>query len=156
TTYRYDQQENSDRYSSQVVTIDVSDPQAPVLAGDIELDFSPSYGFGHTYGMATSGQPVVGFASALAFAQQEYEYDDNGNRESTLFAVNIVNLSDPAAPVVEVVELPKMVGATGLLLSGQTLALSHFESADNDDTGKVRFYVDRIDVSDPQNPVALP
>ena len=154
-TYSYDQTSGTGQYTYRVRTVDVSDPQAPDLAGDVDLDFNPTYR-ATTYGMADSGQFVVGFASALAFTHYEDKGHADGKGVSTALSVKVVDLGQPDAPVVHSVALPDMVGATGLLHDGDTLALSHYEAVEGDKTGKVRFFIDRIDVSNPQAPEALP
>jgi hypothetical protein len=64
-----------------------------------------------------------------------------------------VDLSQPASPRVTTATLPAFVAYTGLLASGSMIATSHHEPSTN---GRVRFYLDRVDVSDPRAPVVLP
>jgi hypothetical protein len=134
--------------------LDVTEPSAPELVGDVELDFAPSYGYGYVYGMVTSGQPVIGLGTALAFAQHTYEYDEQGLLENQRHSVKVLDMTTPAAPQVTTLDLPQSRGATMLIKSGTQLALSHFE-ASSADPDKVRFYLDRIDVTDPAAPELL-
>jgi hypothetical protein len=70
--------------------------------------------------------------------------------------LEVIDFSDPAD-----IEWSSTVvggtglGHTGLLAVGSTVYTSHWHAVDGDPT-RVRFYVDRFDVSSPEAPVALP
>jgi hypothetical protein len=75
------------------------------------------------------------------------------------FRLRVVDMRDPSDMNVRTVALPSRNGYTGLSVSGSTLVTSHFEAIAGRDAS--RFYLDRIDVSDPsapelQEPVNVP
>lgn len=140
---------------SRVITVDVSTADAPAVVGDAELGFAPSYSYGYVEGLADTGAGIVAVGSTLVFADRRLEYDGQGSFEITASSLKVVDLSVPQAPVVTEVALPRGLGATGLLASGNVVGTSHFERSPLD-PARVRFYLDRVDVSDPRNPVVLP
>lgn len=153
-TYKYNQASGKDESTSRVLTLDVSNAAEPHLAGDVQLDFVPSYGYGY-YGFVSSGQPVVSFGSVLAFAQHTYEYATDGSYKSDNSSVEVLDMTDPAVPHVTSIPLDGALSATNLVRSGNVLALSHAEAA-SENSEKLRFYLDRIDASVASHPVALP
>jgi uncharacterized secreted protein with C-terminal beta-propeller domain len=150
-TYMYDSNASKDISTSRVQTVDVSDPSAPKVSGDFELGFTPSYGYGYYYGLVSSGQPVVSTGSTLAFAQQEYDQNLQAQRGSVV----VVEMSDPDKPVVNSLALPIFTTVTNLVQSGDTVALSHSEPSPVN-TVKLRFFLDRVDISNPKKPELLP
>jgi len=70
-------------------------------------------------------------------------------------SIDIVDMSDPDAPSTATVDMPNSQGTTGLRRSGNIVATSHFVQSPSTN-GAVRFFLDRIDVSDPANPERSP
>jgi hypothetical protein len=92
----------------------------------------------------------------LAIAETQVSYSDTSSEPNIdRSVVHVIDLSDPQALREEVVTLPSGLGVTGLVASGNVVARSHFEESPNN-AGSVRFYLDRIDVTDANDPVRLP
>lgn len=157
--YSYDPTSGKTDSSSRVVTVDVSNPSAPAVAADAALGFSPSYSH-YLIGAVDSGARVVSAGTTLVLANRTAEYIENSNNDYgpsahrvTTSELQLVDLSEPAAPVVRSIALPAAFAATGLLKSGNVIATSSFETTS---AGRGRFYLDRLDVTDPTRPVLLP
>jgi hypothetical protein len=153
--YSYNPATGESKDSSRVVTVDTSDPDAPRLAGDAALPFSPSYYYGYAPGLVSNGVGLVSRGNTLVFSNHEYSYDTLGNYESESLSAKVVDMSDPADPAVANVPLPLGLGATGLLIDDNVVALSHYAQSPTNPE-RVRFYLDRIDISDAANPVLSP
>jgi hypothetical protein len=161
-TYAYDPSEGTSAESVRVLTVDVSDATKPELVGNVDLAFRPNYygyghydGYGYGYGLVQSGAGIVSVGSTLAVSDRTLDWSSNGEPVATPGYLKVVDLANPEAPRVRSVRLSAGLGFTGLLASGNTIATSHYErSATNPD--RVRFFVDRVDVSDASNPRALP
>ena len=132
--------------------IDLSDASKPKASGHVDLDFN-MYSWGY-YGDITSGSNVVQVGSTLVFRSvpNPVWYDPNNPSQFEAAGLEIVDLADPKNPVRKSVTLPSGYGHTNLLADGHDIVLSHWVP-DLQDPSKVRFYVDRVDVSDPANPV---
>jgi hypothetical protein len=152
--YSYDPDDGKSEDTMRIVAVDVSDPDAPEIIGDAPLGFTPNYGYGYVPGLVWSGEPLVSAGSTLVFGNHEYQYDDQGELDVEQHSVQVVDLSDPAHPATTEVELPDGLGSTGLLLDGDVVAVSHFEASPTD-PDNVRFFLDRIDISDPKEPQLL-
>ena len=161
-SYNYDPNTGVTSTSQRVLTVDASDPGAPSLVADVELGRSTNGGYYYPYygyygqGIVTSGSSNVALGSTLVFSNRTVEWVDNGGLggyRAVKSELSSVDLSDPSAPVERSVALPPSTGFTGLLASGSMVATSHYEPTSN---GRVRFYLDRVDFSDPSAPVVLP
>lgn len=154
-TYSYDPDTDKASQGTVVATVNTAEPDAPELEGTAELDFTPSYGY-YDYNLPFVGRDVALSGSALVFSHGQYDYDDSrGTTRLTDSGVQVVDLSDPNDPKSEFVALPNGLGATGLLSSGNIVVRSRYDQSPTD-SSKVRFYIDRVDVSDPSSPEALP
>ncbi|RYE93877.1 MAG: hypothetical protein EOO75_03385, partial [Myxococcales bacterium] len=143
---------------THVVTISIADPQAPQLVGHTELPFALGYygyyGYGYGYGdgvysvsSLSAGKSVVQLGSTLAIQRSDYTSSDG----ATSF-VEVVDLSDPTKPThTGTLPLAGNLYQTGLQLSGNQVITSHAEPVANQ-PDKVRFYLDRLDLSDPAAP----
>lgn len=152
--YAYDSDDGKPKETTRVVTVDVSDPTTPAVVGDAPLGFVPRYSYGQVPGLVRSGRALVSSGSTLVFSDREHEYDRRGDVEVERRWANVVDLSDPERPERVVVELPQGLGSTDLLLDGDVVATSHFEASPRDPDA-VRFFVDRVDISDPRAPELL-
>lgn len=133
--------------------IDVSDAAAPKVTGHVDLDFNTySYGW---YGDVSSGSSIVQLGSTLVFRSvpSPVGYDPQNPQQIEEAALKIVDLADPAKPVRSSIALPSGYGHGNLIADGHQVVLSHWVP-DAGDPSKVRFYVDRVDVSNPAVPVA--
>lgn len=135
--------ESKGRCALDLVTVDLSQLSAPKVT---RRRLEPS--FVHTEvppGMVDHGELVVQAGDALIV-----QHDDG---EKT--GVQVVSLGKGGQPSVKFVPLEAGHGTTRLVSSGTTVARSHFTGS-RADTPRVRFYLDRVDVSDPERPKALP
>lgn len=153
--YRYyNWQEGDAKDEMKVLTLDVTEPDSPKVAGDVSIGFSPSYGRSYVPGMVDNGVPAIAVGDSLVFAEHDTQYNDRGFIIKSGYTVEVVDFSDPAEPVRSTVTMPESIGSTGLLVSGDIVATSHFEVSPTN-SGSVRFYLDRVDVSDPSDPELL-
>ncbi len=158
--YNYDKTSGNSARVTQLITVDVTNPTEPKVIGDAALDFGEGWYYWYGGSTVTAGQSAVMAGNAIVALGTEpiYETKANGDtswagNESTL---HVIDPTDPAAPTMKSVKLPTSVGTTGLLASGSTVALGHYTQSPTNPE-RVRFYVDRLDVSRPSAPVlALP
>jgi uncharacterized secreted protein with C-terminal beta-propeller domain len=179
---RYSYRWNSTTYDSyqQRLTfyvVDLSDRDNPRPIGTIPIDAvtGDSYFSGI---IQTENTLLVGRSTGY------YYYDYDGTRQGTppRYQYDVIDLSDPAAPeVVNRFEVPEAIagggwgyigfggcmidmawgwwgggywGNSGALTDGDLVVSQHSEPIAGQ-RGAVRYYLDRIDVSDPRNPVVM-
>jgi hypothetical protein len=148
----------SDYASGQawIEAVDVSDPVHPAhrgrlaLSGDDALGVFPGEWF--------YGDEAVLVGHALAIHRSSWLCRGvclAGGGGSAAGELRILDLSDPDEPrLAAAVAIPDSSWAWGLYAAGSYLWLTHFEWHDGDDLG--RYYVDRVDLSDPAHPRLLP
>lgn len=68
--------------------------------------------------------------------------------------LRVIDVRDPLHVKTTTVPLPSNAEYSGLIVSGDEILTSHFERRDSAST-RGRFYLDRVDISDPGAPVAL-
>lgn len=153
TRYERDPLRNRTTASSHLLSIDVADPSAPVVAADTKLDFYPSYPSYHV-SAAPCGAHTVNRGSILAMVSREYAFIAE-RPLVTRSELKLLDLSAGAAREVATVRLPPALGATGLLLSGDVVATSQFQPTTKD-FRRGRFYLERVDISNPRLPVRAP
>lgn len=154
--------------TARLAVIDASNPAAPRIASHIDLpvDVYSYYGWYYWGGgnLVADGEPVVQVGSSLAFLQVDVPTDEWGYplyysddpAETHGATVRVVDLSDADHPrVAPPLALPMGAGHTKLVAEGNEVLLSHWEPLAGDAT-KARFYLDRIDVSNPAAAVLLP
>ena len=150
--YTYNTENKSDQM--RVKVLDVSDPANPEVAGDADLGFIPQGGYTYVPGMINNGSDSLALGSAMVFTNHNIQYNSLGFIVENESSLEVVDFADADEPVRTSVAMPKSLGSTGLLKSGDTIATSHFEAAP-DNVDAVRFYLDRVDVSDASEPVVL-
>jgi hypothetical protein len=126
-----------------VAMVDASDPRAPRLTDTIEWPSNDRwYGYyGYGYGQLQTG--IVQTDKALALME---------TNASSLVSLYVVDLRDPANLGLETLMLgsnDESTSFTGLIASGDDVLTSHYEPGGE---GRVRFFFDRIDVSNPAEP----
>lgn len=151
--YAYDSATGKETETHEIVTVDVSEPLSPKEVGRATLESAYDYG-SYTYGIASAGQSVVHVGNALVL--QQHTLDTTVPDDPTVIesGVRVVDLEDPSDPTVTFVDLPPGLGRTGLLTSGSIVARGRY-SETAADASTVRFYIDRVDVSNPSEPVVL-
>ena len=142
------------KQAMKVVTLDVSDVSEPKLAGEATLDFYPSSGRSHVPGMINNGASSVGVGEQLVFTQHDIQYNNLGFITESGYSLEVVDLSDANEPRRTSLTMPNSLGSTGLLVSGDLVVSSHFEVSPNN-ANNVRFYLDRVDLSEPEEPKLL-
>lgn len=176
--YAYDHETGKRSGKLVAAAIDVSDPAKPVIASKAELrfadrdgsdywgwygGFSDGWAYWSSYGgmhgsLVGSGQAVVQHGAKLAYLEvghERVETTENGapSWETKLHRrLHVADFSAPAAPVAHVIELADSLGSSPLHLWGNTVLTSRWVPSKT--PGKVRFFVDRVDLSGP-SPVQL-
>jgi uncharacterized secreted protein with C-terminal beta-propeller domain len=158
-TYAYSEGYEEAKTQISVVVIDVSDPTTPTFVAKHSITrsgdtFAGSY-YGYGYGLASSGSAVAQIGSTIGLLSSTSECaNPECTRSNTRSFVDVVDLSNPSAPRSTSLRVPVGLGNTGLVTSGNVIALSHYAAADSAGNA-VRFFLDRIDVSDPASPELL-
>jgi hypothetical protein len=158
--YSYDPVTGKSSTGLRVVTLDTSGGVGkPTILGNEALDVSLGYSYygyyGYGYGVVDRARPYVAIGSTLVASEQTWEYDDNWNYKVTDSSISVTDLADAKNPKTVRVPAFREGMASGLIASGSVVASSHYEvSATN--ASNVRFYLDRLDVSNPAAPVVLP
>lgn len=143
--------------SLNVLSFNVGD-DAPSVVGRTSIPSTDQYQYYGAFGrnrVVASGDGMVQTRDALALLQLDAGYSqvDEPWADPTAW-VTVTDLSDPATPVFRRVDLPTALGVTGLQVYGKMVVTSHFERTGNGH--KVRFFLDRIDLTDPREPKLLP
>ncbi len=140
--------------------VDLSDPAHPALRGRLDLapDEAGGYGWGGYWGYGDQAL-LVGHVLALhrAFWRIPLASGVPGcaGCGDAPDLVHLFDLSDPDRPVrASGVAIPGSAWSWGLAAAGPFLWLTHYELEAEPAT--VRYYLDRLDVSDPYQPALLP
>lgn len=138
--------------------VDLSDPLHPRLRGKLDLAAGETAGF--SPGWWGYGDEAALVGNALAIHRLTYvtcfTYPCN-----PIDSVHVYDLSDPDHPArAAVVTIPDGAWSWGLTASGNFLWLTHFEWGGDlalpaSGAAMGRYYVDRIDLTDPRNPQLL-
>lgn len=140
---------DGDGRSSALDVFDVRDPASPTWVTTLDLPFARSSEIGA--GIGTEDRDAVLIGDALVIARSDRIYDvENFVRAEGAF--EIVDLGEPASPVhVATLARPDALAHGGLQPFGGELVSWHMRSA-SPDHRQVRFYLDRLEVSDPTSP----
>lgn len=139
----------------RVVTLDVSDAAVPQVQGNATLPFAPERALAKPEALVDTGSVVVGSGATLVFAERSLRETDAQSTAAMRYVLQVVDMSNPRAPSVSSIEVARGSGATSLLIDGGVVATSHYERAPSDDE-RVRFFMDRVDISNPRQPRSLP
>jgi len=153
--------------------VDLRDRAAPKLAGSFEVE--------QAEGEYLGGIVLTDHALLVGRGKGYYSYDpDTGARGNPEYSYDIFDLADPRAPrFTKRFSVPSEIafggfgygaegcgmdmawgwwfpgyGSSGALVSGDLVISQHEESLD-DASGRVRYYLDRLDVSEPSAPKLL-
>jgi uncharacterized secreted protein with C-terminal beta-propeller domain len=134
----------------------------PVLLGEIDIPNpvanDPYGGYWGYYGYASPlvdvGRPAVnvGDAIVLHFRQATYGYYGEDLEQRAWFVV--VDASNPAAPTITTLERPTSIGFNSLAVAAGRVVSTRWEPSPTTED-KVRFYLDRLDLSNPTAPKLL-
>jgi uncharacterized secreted protein with C-terminal beta-propeller domain len=138
-----------------VLTIDANDPGKPVVLSKLEERVASDggnywyqfYNY-YQYGYGSAQHNAVRTDNAIVFQEQRW-VQSTGPVSSYELRLRIVDLTDPAHPSQTVLSMPKADGYSGLVVDGANVMLSHFDETKDE---RARFYVDRIDLSQPTQP----
>lgn len=153
-------------YSTQqqeetLTSIDISTPSSPTVVSETPMSVVNGYGYYYGYDLINGGTPTVRAGNAIVRLNidGQWTYTDSTSTTSEWVenwaGVEVTNISNAVSPTSTAVRLSSGRGLTGLLADGNTVLASHFEPVDGD-PNRVRFYVDRVDVTDPSAPIVLP
>lgn len=143
--------------STRVDVIDLSKPATPLQRGHVTLPEVVQPGGGY-WGWGYGDEVAQVGASTLAFHRYAYDYcyEDAGCGSKEDHKIQLVDLSDPDAPVVAAsVAFASADWTWGLQARGSTLYLSEYRRFKRAGNWRARYYLRRVDVSDPKAPVAL-
>ncbi len=171
--YHSDYAEESSLEELNLLVVDISDLDSPKLIDTVEAE--PMRSTNSSYGYFTD---VVQTDSALLVGQVRSDFTTNQSTQTVEYQV--FDIRNPRAPTkTTTFEVPatlsrwgwaSFVGGCGLdmgwgwggyysdttsIVSGDVVASSHSEPLEDDRT-QARFYLDRLDVSDPESPKLLP
>lgn len=135
-----------------VLTLDATDPRAPQLIGKtewsqaFERDWGPYSDYSRHSSLTQSS--FVWNGSTLALIEQDYRVEASTGRR-----LHLIDLSDPAAPNTHFLPLAEGDAYVGLSIVDATIFVSRYHELAS---GRIKHYVDRIDISEPRAPSAQP
>jgi uncharacterized secreted protein with C-terminal beta-propeller domain len=134
-----------------VLVIDASDPKHARLVSDTHWDNNDNWyaydGF-YTYGSYSGNVPVVRTEHTLSMLESSWV--PQGENSVQRVRLRVIDLRKPDAVQTALLALGSD-SYSGLVVDGDTLLTSHF-IGNSAQTSRARFYVDRLDVSDPAAP----
>jgi uncharacterized secreted protein with C-terminal beta-propeller domain len=145
-------------------SIDLSNAAAPTLRGELELPAIFDY-YGYYYGWwwwGYSGYPrmdevvqVSGSTLVLHAVRSWYYYGDCAGCDPD--QVLVVDLAQPDVPVIaSTLDLVDRDWVAGLIVSGDEVLFTHYnyvQGGGGNEQPVVQYFLNRLDVSDPYNPV---
>jgi hypothetical protein len=172
-TYRYSRTGFTRGESLDLYIVDLRDRSAPKVAGVIETQAA-------AMDESLGGVVITEHALLIGRVRGYYNYGASGSSDPK-YSYDIYDLHDPLAPAFKQrFEVPSRLaaggwgwgfggcgvsmpwgywfsdyGSTSALVSGDLVVSQHEEDV-ADGTGRVRYYLDRLDVSDPAQPRLLP
>lgn len=126
-----------------VLTIDVSDPRAPQSVGEVDWVTSDWFELGAYVDLESLSQANWVWSGSTAIILERSQTDEQRLR--------VVDLSSAKDPHVELVALPKD-RYVQLRIEGEQVIASRYERQSD---ARVRFFVDRVDISNPRAPRML-
>lgn len=134
--------------NTMIDVIDISDPTAPVYVDTLEVEGNRGWGSGPALSNDEQAVRIIGDAMVIVTREQEWEGESDalGTSHSTF---QVVDLSNPGAPVLaQSLPRPDAV-AHGALQAFDGVAVSWHMREVAGDGGKVRFYLDRVELDSP-------
>lgn len=146
----------------RIAVFDISG-DTPVLKGKTKLAaIGDPYGYGYGYGyygnygmyqgVLAGGSALVQQGSTLVV--QQIRNIGTWSEPDIEAKLRVIDLSNPSSPKVTTLKAPDGLGYTGLQVAGKKVFTSHWAPSPTS-PGKVRFYVDRIDLATPSTPKLL-
>lgn len=144
-----------EQYGSATVLLDVFDltaPTAPTFVQTLEIDAQLGWGGGGI--VALDETRITKSGDAIVFSSRDGDWYGEGDGFGARFIV--VDLSQPAAPVVRApLDRPEALAYGDLQVHGDQLVSWHMKPLASDPS-RVRFYLDRLDLSDLAAPALAP
>jgi uncharacterized secreted protein with C-terminal beta-propeller domain len=157
--YNASKEQGEPESTTRLVTVDVSKPMQPVILGEATLDFGEGWQYWYNGSLTAAGSSAVLVGNAIVALGRENVYQTTAERgvewlrtDTTLY---VIDPTDPGRPGLQAVKVPQSLGTTGLLVSGNTVGFGRYQTSPTN-ANRVRFYVDRLDVSNPKAPALLP
>jgi len=152
--YSYNATTGESTATARVVTVDVSSPASPRVIGEAALDFGEGWTNWYGGNLVNTGAQSVAIGNSMVILSTKSLMDANAQYIGTQSIAHVLDLTDPSKPKTSSFNVGSTQGTTGLVASGTTLAVGYY-AASPTNANKVRFYVDRIDMSAPNNPQLL-
>jgi hypothetical protein len=144
--YYYTDDYASSGTNADVVVVDFGNPAAPAVRGRVSFPYQGWYGYYSR--LVSGGAGIVQVGDRLALLDVDYQWNYNTDDGTETASVKLVDLSDPDHPTYATTALPTGSGHTGLVKAGSRLLTSHWAPL-ADGSGRVRFYLDRLDPASP-------
>lgn len=138
----------------------------PVFLGEIEIpdpapsdpygygDWYDDYGYSYGYGsLLDAGRSMVNVGDTLVLQRRFQTWSSSGQTDPRAWFV-VVDASDPDEPHITTFEREQSIGFTSLFVADGGVVSTRWEPSPTT-PGKVRFYLDRLDVSNPKAPALL-
>jgi hypothetical protein len=152
--FPYYSYEGQGKEAVAIAVIDVSDPTTPTFVRSLDLPIALGWGGDGFAGFGTGDHRIVQVGSSLVLHRNDWDWDDDDVQTSTA-AFEVVDLSDPANPVhVATLERPDAFQHGALVVFDDIVASWHAKAV-TPDASKIAFYLERLDLGDPGDPVAL-
>jgi hypothetical protein len=140
--------------ASAAAVVDVTNPAAPRLEANAVLaEFGANVnGPGYvSANIVAAGDSVVQIGSTFVTARTSIEYDPMFGGLPPKAWLEVADAAAPSRLRATKLDLPVGTGINGLHTDGSIVLTSHYEESATE-PGKVRFYLDRIDVANPAAP----
>lgn len=137
-----------------LAVVDLRNPSAPRVLANKTYPFRlPMKGTGQReYStVVEAGAAIVQLGSTIAIVNSPLDFFRNERFKSNLY---VLDLSNPNDPGLVTLELPIAVGRTELQAYGDIVMFGRWEPSEV--LRKVRFYLERVDLSNPKQPKLLP
>jgi hypothetical protein len=153
TAWNYDS--TTGNQTAWLQAVDLTDPTQPRLRGKLMMNPQDLAWWGWwSWGYGNETQLV---GHALALHPYHYSCYGNGCPAPTPDIVEVFDLSNPDAPqLASTVVLPNSDWSWGLNTVGNFAWITHYEWVPNSNWQNVRYFIDRIDLSNPYAPNLLP
>jgi hypothetical protein len=151
---RYGSYDASKGYQQRtgLLSIDASDAEHPKVLSKLEwntgYDQYAWWPFGGYYSYGYSAPQTSELRTETALVSLEARY--RNYPEPPELRVRVIDLRDPTQPRATTLALPAAQGYAGLVQDGQHVLISHYQATT---AGRARFYLNRLDLSDPSKPV---
>lgn len=142
----YQWTEDSSKEWTALDVFDISDPTAPAFVQTVELPSLRDWGGGGT------GDSIVSVGDAWLGVQQDWLWDEPSDEGRSRSKFVVIDLSDPEAPAVSrTIERTEGLEHGRPMVFGDQVVSWYMQSA-NESGSQVRYYLERLDLSNPAEP----